>query len=271
MRRNRGFTLIELLVVIAIIAILAAILFPVFAQARDKARQASCLSNMKQINLGWQMYMQDYDETWLFRGGGNFVGPGAACSWRYVCGTDHPDLDWWDVVQPYTRSNGILMCPSTPNDLSAGQYPGTPGLQNLGIGLNVYPDPWASGLTVPPEMKTPWGGYIYAGTKLAAVTKPAQTICLADAGKLWYKLYADKYKRVLFTHMGPSPWLAPQEANESGGEWGPEDRHSGMCNVGFLDGHVKAMKPEQFYLGWNGVWFRIDHDQVRAGDPDRPR
>ena len=94
----------------------------------------------------------------------------AACSWRYVCGTDHPDLDWWDVVQPYTRSNGILMCPSTPNDLSAGQYPGTPGLQNLGIGLNVYPDPWASGLTVPPEMKTPWGGYIYAGTKLAAAS-----------------------------------------------------------------------------------------------------
>src|SRR5262249_4483117 len=63
MRRNRGFTLIELLVVIAIIAILAAILFPVFAQAREKARQATCLSNCKQIGLASNMYVQDYDET----------------------------------------------------------------------------------------------------------------------------------------------------------------------------------------------------------------
>jgi len=63
-RRQRwGFTLIELLVVIAIIAILAAILFPVFAQARDKARQASCLSNCKQMGTAWMMYTQDYDET----------------------------------------------------------------------------------------------------------------------------------------------------------------------------------------------------------------
>src|ERR687895_617837 len=62
-RRNYGFTLIELLVVIAIIAILAAILFPVFAQARDKARQAGCLSNQKQLGLAWLMYSQDYDET----------------------------------------------------------------------------------------------------------------------------------------------------------------------------------------------------------------
>src|SRR5438094_8508507 len=63
MRQTKGFTLIELLVVIAIIAILAAILFPVFAQAREKARQVTCLSNMKQVGLGLQMYVQDYDET----------------------------------------------------------------------------------------------------------------------------------------------------------------------------------------------------------------
>ena len=107
-----GFTLIELLVVIAIIAILAAILFPVFAQAREKARAISCLSNMKQINLGWQMYMQDYDETWIFRVGRNAIGKGDACAWRWVCGADRPLFNWWDVVQPYTRNNQIVACPS---------------------------------------------------------------------------------------------------------------------------------------------------------------
>lgn len=94
MRRN-GFTLIELLVVIAIIAILAAILFPVFARAREKARQASCASNLKQITLGWLMYIQDYDErTPLF-------------------GTDHASEDsWWmNKVQPYVKNEQLFQCP----------------------------------------------------------------------------------------------------------------------------------------------------------------
>src|SRR5205823_308964 len=111
-RRIRAFTLIELLVVIAIIAILAAILFPVFAQAREKARQTSCISNLKQVNLGWQMYMQDYDETWIYRVANNAVGPGAACSWRYVCDTPQSQtgqyINWWEVVKPYTKNYQII-------------------------------------------------------------------------------------------------------------------------------------------------------------------
>src|SRR5712691_13462423 len=97
MKRNRGFTLIELLVVIAIIAILAAILFPVFAQARDKARASTCLSNIKQLSLGVLMYAQDYDEQLLFYPGSSH------CSWRYICSTAQEPrdyLNWWDVVLP---------------------------------------------------------------------------------------------------------------------------------------------------------------------------
>ena len=87
--RKTGFTLIELLVVIAIIAILAAILFPVFARARENARRSSCMSNMKQIGLGVMQYLQDYDE-------------------RYM-----PEHDEWvDAVQPYIKSTQIFRCPS---------------------------------------------------------------------------------------------------------------------------------------------------------------
>ncbi len=97
-RMRKGFTLIELLVVIAIIAILAAILFPVFARAREKARQTSCLSNLKQLALGHMMYVQDYDERFLY--GWNAV---------YACSST-----WEGFLQPYIKNDGICECPSGP-------------------------------------------------------------------------------------------------------------------------------------------------------------
>jgi prepilin-type N-terminal cleavage/methylation domain-containing protein/prepilin-type processing-associated H-X9-DG protein len=107
MQKKKGFTLIELLVVIAIIAILAAILFPVFAQAREQARKTSCLSNCKQLGLAMQMYAQDYDEM--------------------LPGWNHPPVhplarfwgDWAIVVpllQAYNKSDNIWVCPSGPKD-----------------------------------------------------------------------------------------------------------------------------------------------------------
>lgn len=97
----RGFTLIELLVVIAIIAILAAILFPVFAKAREKARQISCLSNTKQIGLGIMQYTQDNDEK---------------LPWRQNNGMGDPTGDWEDVIYPYVKSAGVYSCPSNPSN-----------------------------------------------------------------------------------------------------------------------------------------------------------
>jgi prepilin-type N-terminal cleavage/methylation domain-containing protein/prepilin-type processing-associated H-X9-DG protein len=94
MQRKRGFTLIELLVVIAIIAILAAILFPVFAQAREAARKTQCLSNIKQLNLALLQYTQDYDETFV------------------KDNTQGAVTGWAERLQPYCKNDGIMQCPS---------------------------------------------------------------------------------------------------------------------------------------------------------------
>lgn len=102
---RRGFTLIELLVVIAIIAILAAILFPVFARAREKARQSSCLSNVKQIGLAFMQYCQDYDERL----------PHGAVRYGGAVGT----VTWYHAIAPYMKNDQVLVCPS-----KSGNMPG---------------------------------------------------------------------------------------------------------------------------------------------------
>ena len=118
---NRGFTLIELLVVIAIIAILAAILFPVFAQAREKARQTSCLSNGKQIGFGLAMYVQDYDETMP-------TGlPHTASINGWVASSDYWSREPYDSqLAPYLKNDGIFNCPSAPNAIASVAPAGIP-------------------------------------------------------------------------------------------------------------------------------------------------
>jgi len=104
-RRQRGFTLIELLVVISIIATLAAILFPVFASAREKARQSVCLSNLRQIGLAFTQYVDDNDEHYPYRSGANET------------------MELWPVsLYPYTKSFAIFSCPSDPTTAANGNY-----------------------------------------------------------------------------------------------------------------------------------------------------
>src|SRR5437870_12394037 len=102
-RQHCGFTLIELLVVIAIIAILAAILFPVFAQARDRARMSACVSNMRQIGAALLMYVQDYDETYPYI---RFHGEGGQQGLYTYC--------WRNAIRPYLKSVDVMACPSNP-------------------------------------------------------------------------------------------------------------------------------------------------------------
>jgi prepilin-type N-terminal cleavage/methylation domain-containing protein/prepilin-type processing-associated H-X9-DG protein len=132
MKRRRGFTLIELLVVIAVIAIIAAILFPVFAQAREKARQATCLSNCQQWGKAFMMYVQDHDETYPLAFG---YDPGFVSGWAY--NTNHmvpagwragqsprvysiAPSSWANSVQPYLKNYGVYACPSAPESRFVG-------------------------------------------------------------------------------------------------------------------------------------------------------
>ena len=146
--RRIGFTLIELLVVIAIIAILAAILFPVLARAREKARQATCLSNLKQLGLAATMYSSDHDERLM---------PG------YICKQSTGSGGWWYIaggrIQPYVKNMQILLCPSSDDrtDLS------------YGINYELYNGGQGDGC------------YSEGGRRLAAVPRPAETGQFADA------------------------------------------------------------------------------------------
>jgi len=108
-RKQYGFTLIELLVVIAIIAILAAILFPVFARARENARKANCLSNMKQLGLAVMQYAQDYDEVLppTYNGG--------STTYTLPNGNQHTGAVLWPtLLYPYVKNTGVYVCPSDP-------------------------------------------------------------------------------------------------------------------------------------------------------------
>ena len=154
--RIKGFTLIELLVVIAIIAILAAILFPVFAKARERARQSTCLSNLRQQGNAGQIYLQDWDDTFpnaLFLGRIwtlNGTGPAKTATSKYFV----------ELIQPYVKAEGVFYCPSTGPDY---------------VWEGVFKQPFSENLT------SYWYNYWRAsGTSLGDIKRPSSSILLAD-------------------------------------------------------------------------------------------
>jgi prepilin-type N-terminal cleavage/methylation domain-containing protein len=212
--RRSAFTLIELLVVIAIIAILAAILFPVFAQAREKARQSACLSNQKQIGTAFLSYSQDYDEMCprLLWGGSP---SGTVCSWP-------------TIIQPYMKSVDIFRCPSYTAD-TLGVTPGTfaaPGgcgtlpqgyvvtyMYNLSIGGNREPDAPSDSTAVPTA-------------SLPDIVKPAQTVMMTD-GASTPQLNVDPVK-------WPARIQAPGSLPISGrtpGFWSPQAAATSVAHI----------------------------------------
>src|SRR5262245_44229128 len=161
---KRGFTLIELLVVIAIIAILAAILFPVFAQARDKARQSACLSNVKQLALGIAMYRQDWD------GRGPFAGwpPGPKGQFNVHSPTSDYHDEWQFTIQPYLKNAGVLRCPS---DKSSFDERPVSYVMNNYMAESRTPHSEAE-VERPAECVTLWDGYGPTGSSSEKATPP---------------------------------------------------------------------------------------------------
>lgn len=211
---RKGFTLIELLVVIAIIAILAAILFPVFAQARAKARATSCLSNTKQVGLAFHMYTQDYDEVLpsVFR---NLPGGG-------------PSVDAYMVLVPYVKSIDLWFCPERTDTGCGGPTgPGTvnPSGRCIGYGYNWGPDIYAGGGLLGPEVVAPDGTRYSAGKPLAAMEKPAEVMA-----------FSDTYDTHRYT-MGVL-WILSRFTGTTTGSL----RHGSRFNIVFTDGHSKNMK-----------------------------
>jgi prepilin-type N-terminal cleavage/methylation domain-containing protein/prepilin-type processing-associated H-X9-DG protein len=202
--RRRAFTLIELLVVIAIIAILAAILFPVFAKAREKARQSSCSSNIKQINLAIMQYAQDYDETFVM--GGN----GAPLNRR-----------WHQLIDPYMKSSQVLVCPSR------NTYRGYAVLGEICM--------WGNGRSLA-EIPTP------AGTALILDAAQCDPAVIGADPETWNEK-ATGAADWQWTSPTPWGGGATRYNTNGGNELRrPVGRHFDGMNIGYCDGHVKWMK-----------------------------
>jgi prepilin-type N-terminal cleavage/methylation domain-containing protein/prepilin-type processing-associated H-X9-DG protein len=230
MRRTaNGFTLIELLVVIAIIAILAAILFPVFARAREKARQSSCLSNVKQITLGAQMYVQDYDEKFPFALASitSRVTGGYFAKYYYGDETRSYYPIWIDVIMPYTMNEQIFVCPSKSSDW-------------VGYGYNVY-----LGYVGGHPTRS---GPLYDGVALSDIEKPAEHAMIIDHQD------TDTYSRWAWYRA----WASLTRPTSGG--WEPP--HNGGANVGCVDGHAKWFKQEQFMWSQYGGRLNWHYDDT---------
>lgn len=222
---KRGFTLIELLVVIAIIAILAAILFPVFAQAREKARATACLSNVKQISLAMMMYAQDYDETF--------------CPGRYFFGTDA--WTWDHYIGPYAQKSGAVTYGQGKNAYLECPSDGTPrttttsGKRSYAIPMSAFT---TADLAWKAEVQT-GSFYITEGRTMAEFPAPASTINLVEAPLNNNRIG----NNTGFRAGSPNGQLPPAGANPPVA--GAKPSHSEGWNYGFVDGHAKFMRPER--------------------------
>jgi len=214
--RSSGFTLIELLVVIAIIAILAAILFPVFARARENARRASCMSNLKQIGLGMMMYVQDYDGKYFLRTYSS-DGAGKITGTIYSYWSPRPKVGGgyypW-VLEPYVKSTQLFVCPSNSTAYQSYAYNGAPATAQYTESM---------------------------------IDEPSQMLAIVDdqfGGGIAYTPDGTGWSSNFCQTYDVPGGTCPADQQFYG-------RHLEGVNIAFMDGHVKWLKPVTLYNNGN--------------------
>jgi len=246
-----GFTLIELLVVIAIIAILAAILFPVFAQAKEAAKKTTCLSNVRQLNNAWIMYSTDYDDRWVTTGK------------DYVSSDQGNVNDFFYLAQPYVKNYQIFYCPDRSvfeSFESTGQYYGMPGDKSgklFGYGMNYGPmhNRAGYGIFAPSTSYTPgnpWFGqrHYFPGRSFSEFSAPAQFVALQETGD------SPQYTNAPYDmcQANGDGMTAAQYQSACKAE---EFRHNGNWNFGYADGHAHGVKVGMYTLASDDDSFTI--------------
>lgn len=238
--KHTGFTLIELLVVIAIIAILAAVLFPVFAQAREKARQSQCVSNLRQVSAAFQMYLQDYDETFppaYYFGQPNQTQP-----------NNYGQYFWTWLTRPYTKSFPVYYCPSEPP--SRHRHLEDPF---FGYVFGRFPA-WGYNTVYLSPGRDPYYPEIdpFHPIPLARVTSSSGTLLLVESVYLEAPRGYDAKGLGYFRVLPPSYWQGepPLSSLSYGHCW---RRHSHQfANSAFVDGHVKPLTLD--HLRQQALW-----------------